>query len=267
MSGTGDSVTRGKPVAYWATLEHYRTWLAADAGHRKQVEEDGELSVAVAARIAREYSIARTIGEVQLGDDEAVGKGLPLLVKDLNDARADWRRLSLSERARTCEELARKHRDRASGEWVTQPVSAVTKLMWFLEPSGWTMYDSLAQSGLAGASSASDFYGELERLGFQAKAKKLGCLSRASGFEIFGERIIDKFLMLRGSHWKISAKRRKSDGESYLAQAVDRNRFFVAALPDQGAAITALADQIAALLPDSAFATKRSDKMLSRYPF
>lgn len=47
MSGTGDSVTRGKPVAYWATLEHYRTWLAADAGHRKQVEEDGDLELLV----------------------------------------------------------------------------------------------------------------------------------------------------------------------------------------------------------------------------
>lgn len=172
--------------AFNAVLEHHRCWVFNDGAYLSMVREVG-LTSDIAGKIAHEYQVIRNIGKEHL-----VAK-LAAVLAAVSDE--EWG-TSLSERRAICQKLGESHQ---SGGGYHNPWSGITKLMWFLRPEGWTMYDSLACKGLVGANKGSfAFYEKLDDCGFIECAATITNECRALDLPLFGERVIDKFLMLRG---------------------------------------------------------------------
>ncbi|MBK1666695.1 hypothetical protein CKO28_01375 [Rhodovibrio sodomensis] len=171
-----------------AVLEHFRTMLGLDGAARQRIRTSG-LDGALVRRIAGEYKVGWGIpagGEHPVADI--------LLAR-----RARWP-VSLTDRCEFCIKLA----DEAVRQECThgQQVSAMTKLMWFLQPEGWTMFDALAADalGIAHGSNikrARRFYLTLEARDFLGAAQTInGVLAEHGADGLFGERILDKYMML-----------------------------------------------------------------------
>jgi hypothetical protein len=206
--------------AYWAVIEHHRVWWAADGPIHRKIEQDGKLLVDVASLIARDYRVARTITSVDDGKGNKTSS-LPELVAAIN--AANWP-ISLAERAATCISIAENHAKATKG---ATPTSAVTKLMWFLRPSGWTMFDKFARIGLIGSNNdARAFYTALDGANFVKRSQDLKALCSKHGFgKLWGERIIDKFLMLHGA-------RKEAGTDVFHDRTMWLNREYLAMLPD-----------------------------------
>lgn len=199
--------------AFWAVIEHHRRWWATDGPFRCKVQVDGGLTADVAEVILREYAATRTLA----------ANSIPALVCAINESK--WPN-DLEARAQVCVSLAEHHRRRLRGK---RPISAVTKLMWFLRPEGWTMYDSYARKALMGGNTNMvAFYRRLQGVRFAERSGELQALCNTHGFpELWGERIIDKYLVLSG------ARRTEDVGEgSPYARAVWLNCAYLAILPD-----------------------------------
>ena len=134
-----NSTTRDD-LLYFAVLEHIRTWLGGDGPLVEALKKNrGKLDKYALRRIARNYNVSRGIGaKGKAGDIHAKA-----LVKLLNDA-LPWPR-DLVARAKCCEKLARKARKHTHGN---VQFSLVTKLSWFAQPDGWTMYDRYARKAI-----------------------------------------------------------------------------------------------------------------------
>jgi hypothetical protein len=224
--------------AFWAVVEHHRLWWAMDGPCRKKVEKDGKLADDVARVIARDYGVARTIGALKVEGSDPI-PGLPDLVRDINES--DWPS-GLGARADQCMKLATGHAKRCSGK---TPISAVTKLMWFLRPGGWTMFDTYARHGLIGhKNDVAAFYAALVDAGFQGRCEAIKARCNDHGFgELWGERIIDKFLMLHG------AQRKDKDGRRFYARSRWMNEAYLAMLPREARGhMTALGNEVRGLL-------------------
>jgi hypothetical protein len=120
----------------------------------------------------------------------------------LNAASKTWP-AGLIDRARVCAGIAEDAK-RCDVSNVLLP-SAATKFMWFLQPDGWTVHDSLARSGLhyrIRQRSVEDmvaFYETLELRGFVQLTKVMNATIRKTPFRgLPAERIIDMLLMARG---------------------------------------------------------------------
>ena len=255
------------PQAYWAVIEHHRWWLASDGCHWRQIREDKRLSLSVAKRIAREYSVARNIG--QIADDHGHGtSGLNSLVQKINDA--DWPD-GLVARAKVCVKIAEDHirqcKALGNADRYHRPFSGVTKLTWFLRPEGWTMFDRYARIGLMDRrDDPMSFYEVLASQHFDKRANEITELCRQSGFELWGERIIDKLLLFRGSLTD-AADKGLSDAESYYAAAVALNRQYLQLIPlEWSDRLHRLALQVASILPDESFPQRRSPRRQGRVP-
>ena len=87
-------------------------------------------------------------------------------------------------------------------------MSGATKWMWFLRPDGWTLYDNLAAKGLGihhadTVTRGVRYYERLDELGFPVYAREIStALQQHPVHGLFGERTIDKFLMLVGNDQK-----------------------------------------------------------------
>jgi hypothetical protein len=85
-----------------------------------------------------------------------------------------------------------------------KPLSAVTKLVWFLRPEGWTVYDSYAWRGLScggnkGEERLREFYCKLHKKKFSHAAARIdGILSDTVWANIAGTRVLDVLMMLNG---------------------------------------------------------------------
>lgn len=194
-------------LLYWAVIEHYRTWFCFDGVELALIKcANGELDRFSVRRIGDEYSVSRNIPRIK--DDK--GK-----VIDARDEHAKWiadkingiqkKPASLTELSGICKDIAND----AGERWKAKdkkmiPASGVSKLIWFRRPDGWSMFDNIAATGLGIPKSHSiermlAFYKELSDRHFNDRAQKIGAELSARGFEeLFGERVIDKYLMLCG---------------------------------------------------------------------
>ncbi|GEO01873.1 hypothetical protein NSE01_37050 [Novosphingobium sediminis] len=198
-------------LSYIATLQHAQWMLAADGQYLELIGK--QRSVSAAQRMFREYNVARTIW----GKD-----GLKNFAETVFDkaAKVPWP-ATLTDRADWCATLAETaYRPTGkNGQPQGSAYSAATKLAWFINPDGWTMFDKFAGIGL-GASDIRSFYRELDGLGFAGEAQKLNACIATHGFTgIYGERIIDKFLMSRGMLWDAKLQDQGTERASLLAQA------------------------------------------------
>lgn len=97
------------------------------------------------------------------------------------------------------------------GKTVRKLASGTSKLAWFVEPEGWTPFDSIAADGLKipngnALTRMVRFYAALDKIEFHALSRRLneqvdrseiGCYV-SSRNRVRGERIIDRFLMFMG---------------------------------------------------------------------
>lgn len=182
-------MTAERSRAFNAVLEHHRCWVFNDGACLRSVDSDG-LAPPIAYTIAKYYGVARNIG-----NRERVAE-LAGAISAVTDE--EWQG-SLVSREKLCRNLGEAHKKGAKGKKHHLPISGITKLMWFLRPDGWTMFDSLACKGLVGANKGSfAFYEKLDQCGFIECAATITNECRALDLPLFGERVIDKFLMLRG---------------------------------------------------------------------
>lgn len=246
-----------KPLAYYATLEHVQHMMGTDGQYQARLVRDDKIDLEVAASIFRDYRVSRTIRNGQKKDLEHASKRLALMIfKGIND----WPE-TLSKRGHFCKIIAEKFKDDSG----SAPYSAVTKLCWFLRPKGWTMYDKFARVGLDGTVDVESFYQTLERLNFNGIVLDLNTAIREQGFQnVHAERIIDKFLMIRGSIW---GERTHESSVKKRNQLIHRNSVFLANLRQfhplsslHADRIDDLSNKIASLLPDDAFITDYGHK-------
>lgn len=180
-------MTQQRSRAFNAVLEHHRCWVSSDGACFDLVRSAG-LTPTIAYTIAQDYGVARNIGKRER---------VAALADDISSVTDGSWNVSLADREAICRNIGTSHQE--NGGSLHLPISGVTKLMWFLRPDGWTMYDSFARKGLVGASKgAPAFYKKLDECGFVEFAAAITKKCRALGLPLFGERIIDKFLMLRG---------------------------------------------------------------------
>ncbi|MBE0533611.1 MAG: hypothetical protein IH626_22535 [Rhodospirillales bacterium] len=206
-----------KDLLYWAVVEHYRTWLNFDGIELKQVAANkGILDGATVRRVAKEYKVNRGIRKapVKGGPDKyanAIARGISKLAKN------NWP-TSLAARSTTCAAFALAvKKNYTNGE----QVSAVTKLVWFVRPKGWTLFDShvsiaLGLKAQSTAGTMTAYYSELTRRRFGWYAAQINKTLKGRGFPmLFGERVIDKFLWFVGAG-RVTTKQQKQTCQYFL---------------------------------------------------
>lgn len=126
------------------------------------------------------------------------------ILEEINSLSQKWPK-SIQKRAEECAILAGK------AEIEKKPASAVTKLIWFLQRNGWTVYDSYASASFGIKSGRSidrmrRFYEELHRRDFTDSAKGINKIIKCKDFKnipkidyLYGEFVIDKFCQLFGN--------------------------------------------------------------------
>ncbi|MBN9145176.1 MULTISPECIES: hypothetical protein [unclassified Novosphingobium] len=251
-----DNADPANSAAYWAVIEHHRTWIAGDGIHFLQIHRDhgGTMPLNIAQRIANDYGVIRTIGSHMSGNDK---QALPNLLNRIS--QAEWPDC-LIKRAEVCLKIAKEHREVRKEEVNKKshaPVSGVTKIMWFIRPKGWTMFDRFARIGLIGGqNSAMAFYKQLSNSGFLDLAYEINNLCRFHGFnDLWGERIIDKFLLARGS-WPS----RVNGFDGGLAEAkVVGNWYLHMQHPDVEKRLVSLAADVAQILNDTSLPMNSTD--------
>ncbi|CAN1575845.1 hypothetical protein MCELHM10_03841 [Paracoccaceae bacterium] len=177
-------------AVYWAVVGYSRWWLSTDAPFLKRiVRNGGRLDVATASKIMTNYNVAR-------GFENKGSAAFSQAIQCANDRASGWP-LGLQERYTFCRSLAE--------EWQAikatrhHQISAATKVMWFLRPQGWTMFDSYAAKGM-GVSSAEKFYAALGTNGFSAAVDQLGAVIAQSEWpSLPANKVIDFYLMQRGN--------------------------------------------------------------------
>lgn len=222
--------------AWWAVIEHHRTWIAADGCYRREIEGCG-LTPELARHIAREYRVARTIGAVVVANS-----GVSALVEAIK--ASPWPD-TMEDRAKRCIEIADEHKTKSKtlgqGQKWHAPISAVTKLMWFLRPDGWTMFDRFARMGLIGnRNDPIQFYRKLAAIDFTSLCDQLHVMCRRESFpDLYGERIVDKCLMFQGA----------GDSSDLVRTSTMINRHYLSLLPQETAErLTRLGDTTGTLL-------------------
>lgn len=171
-------------------MGYYRWWLQFDGPILKAIDRDG-LDSDNTLRIANAYSVARTFG----GTDKTRWNDI---ASRINCLAKKWP-ADLQSRARCCIATAQEIRRYHGGQ---APYSGVTKLIWFLRPDGWTIYDSFAANALI--TGGGDGSHRVARF-YEALGDNLAELSRRIAPDVAAvepalrpERVIDQYLMLRG---------------------------------------------------------------------
>lgn len=222
-----DCETRSK-ILYWSTVELYRQSLSLDGTEPQRIKDEGGLNPRSVRRIATAYNVVRGIPGASKEDrKKGIDKNAKWYAEKLNTLKQTWP-APLIERANACANLTRDAEKK--GKSKDFQASAVTKLMWFLKPEGWTMFDDLAATGLGIKKQIPDnshkekkatsvsrmlaYYQVLDLRDFTERAAELNEIINKSGISIHGERLIDKYLMAStNTEWQDNWKK---DGEIYL---------------------------------------------------
>ncbi len=155
---------------------------------------NGPMTADAARRIAKIYSVARNIPQNPPDLNVANYSQVAAALNALSNA---WPN-TLVGRAEAC--------DAAAGalQFPAIPRSAFSKLMWFLKPEGWTLFDSYAArgagiGGIPGAVSFVQFYTRLQGAQFgQMAANFWNTLASHQLPPSLAERIVDWALMQAG---------------------------------------------------------------------
>jgi len=218
-------------LALQALTQAHCYWCAVDATELARLgQAEGRLDGEAVKRILKYYRAARS---VRSADRQR-------LADALNERVADFAGKPLVERAAIAVAIAQAFRDAgaAGDEDAKTPFSAVSKLMWFLSPTGWTMYDSLARAALGirsyGGKPFLAFYARLDAAGFAETAKDARGVLFAHGLPShLAERSIDFLLMTAGG------RDNPSDGAGWVSAYVSTRR------PEVSAALMAAAVELA----------------------
>ena len=182
---------------YQATVEHFRNSFGLDGHERLRLQQEPLDGVAV-RRIAKEYKFIQWIPRDKGQHADVNADGVAQIV---NQALPNWPQ-GLDARSAFC--AARANQALGAKYTVNPLMSGMTKLLWFVRPDGWTIYDRFAATGLGlgnadAITKATHFYDNLNRRGFDEFAAEINGTLTQHGFDtLFGERIIDKLLMLAG---------------------------------------------------------------------
>lgn len=202
----------------WAVIEHYRLWLFFDGLEIARIREnDDKLTPPAVQRIAQEYNVLQSTpkGTSKL----RMAKNIVRLLSGENRDHPS----SLLARAERCAWLAKEAK--RLGYVKNREASAMTKLMWFLKPGGWTMFDRYAADAIGTNKYPSpidrmeEFYSNLSERDFESAARRLGSALRENGWcGLHGERVVDKFLWLS-----------EADDRGYV---IDNCKIFLTLLPN-----------------------------------
>lgn len=204
---------------YWAVLHYQKWWMFFDQAELSLVKSE-ELTGTNLRRIAANYRVARGIGPryprempkptAEVREQEMVRR-TDGLAKLLRTRIKHWP-TGLVERETYCREIletAKQHQFVHGNQ-----ISAITKLMWFLKPDAWTMFDDLAAEGLGvgkrvkPARSAA-FYAKLHKLGFDQMVESIREALDATPLDgMPAGRVIDSFLVIRGTSERADEHRR-----------------------------------------------------------
>jgi hypothetical protein len=185
---------------FWATVDYHRLWLPVDQVERWRLARYGVgLSASSIRRIGLAYYFNRGIR--QLKDDE----GARQLADKLNNT--SWPE-GVADRCDCCLRLAHwASATMANGKTITkgQQGSAMSKLMWFLHPNGWTVFDRFVAKAVGipayrpRPDQARRYYRILDERGFRScTADARACVDTTSFPDLYPERVLDRYLMIRG---------------------------------------------------------------------
>tara|TARA_R110000868_G_scaffold198069_2_gene444360 strand:- start:20393 stop:21133 length:741 start_codon:yes stop_codon:yes gene_type:complete len=195
-----------KKAIRFAVHEHYQSFYIPPGTGKPSDKMDldacrrGNLTGDYVMAIAGRYKVARGV-VVKKGNRSENADAIASAVNALSNS--NWANQDLKIRALECQKIAEelcKPGVAKNGGARTEgkQVSLVSKLAWFVEPDGWTLYDSLASAAL-GVNSFEKFYCALDTRGFFDLSAQLNAeLATSPHKDLFGERIIDKFLWVCG---------------------------------------------------------------------
>lgn len=231
-----------------AYVEACRWWIWCDAGFVSELKGNGKLDRHLVRRICNVYQVSRTIRVQKVphpeGQTRRNGKIKQVLVD--GDPYAQFFADKLNGFAddmpagllATAEKLSKTISEIAQTIG-TQPISASTKVLWFLQPDGWTMFDRWAATGVLGehkntTECMESFYVALARRGFEERLQNLKKALQGACFgERLAERVIDKYLFLVGLSLEQNKQAAKA-GEELPGDVADvkAQEGFLLALPD-----------------------------------
>lgn len=178
-------------LGYWAVIEHAASWPGDKAIVDRTAANGGRISEKDAQKIAADYKFARSFHGV-------AKRGYADIIDIINRIPVDnpqTVRERLNAAVAAVEDIKRLG-------YSSNP-SAVSKWIWFRAPENWYIYDSQAADAVGAARSSVQglrgFYAILAACGVQALHDKIAVAIADAGLDLRAERVIDKFLWLRGS--------------------------------------------------------------------
>lgn len=224
-----------KRLGYWAVIEHAKTWPKDEEILNRTRSNGGFLSVDDAKKVARDYKFARTFrGVAKRGYAEIVSK---LNGVDILQGQTIQQRLARAEAVT---------REIANLDYSLNP-SGISKWLWFRAPDNWYIYDQQAAAAVGAERSTltgmKGFYAILHACDVQDVHDKIRSVIDRAGATFRAERIIDKFLWLKGD---------PEAAEKAIAQAKVHSVV-------NNIEILDLAEEIFSILPDDRFDFSRVD--------
>jgi len=235
-------------ISYWATIQLYRTYLFEDGPFLEMIRDaGGNMDSHTLSRIAYSYAVSRTIPAPPKNVDKSYN--LELFARAVLNLQKNWPS-STQDRAQACRTttcvLAKNFSRRSDARISGAPHSAVTKLIWFLEPTGWTVYDRLAANAVPKHGEDTEqrqerFYNIIKEPLAEWSDKIRQPLSQLDP-KLHAERLIDKYLLITGLG---------TDGRN---RANIPNVHFLRLLPNEfRKRLVDVSTEVALLLPNNAF--------------
>jgi hypothetical protein len=180
-------------------------WLIDDAAIAKKLAlQNGRMNAGLVRSIAKAYGVSRTLKgapkKPKKGKKSPTPDPTATLFAERLNRLAESNISSLTQRSKLYLQSARKC-FRSVGIKGRPPYSAISKLIWFMKPTDWTMFDKWAAAavGVKSGSAAEKFerfYSRIGSLGFSATAAAIARKLEAQNLSgLSGERVVDKFLM------------------------------------------------------------------------
>jgi hypothetical protein len=218
-----------------ATIERARAFLNTDAPFLATVAQNQGLTADTVHYISTFYKVRRNLG---------AARGLGFVANHLNNGIGTWPEHLIGQ-AEWC--MTSAEEISIALDLHHTPYSAITKLAWFLRPTGWTVYDSYARqatrvAGRHGPQPVTDFYNILQEHSFSDAADTIEAILQGTLWSnLSGARVLDSYMMLRGGY------------PFLLADAAARQGFLAALPGDSGQALSTISNRIEADLAQHPF--------------
>jgi len=240
------------PVEALAFIDAYRWWLTCDCSFHQTADGGAGVDRHFVRSVGAVYAVNRTIPAKHDLDPEnpyqkGKNRGQPRKVRDPSDPHAaalaaavasfDIRQgETLGDRAKRLARLIDENA--AAGKINASPISAMTKLLWFAKPDGWTMFDQYAALAVMAEHASStafmkNFYTVLDRRGFTRLVDNVRGALRHPFHPLLAERVIDKFLFIHGVRYSRAGKATADQDSAFESSRMEMALLngFVNALP------------------------------------